>query len=119
MDAEGIKSLLWILLWGGLFVLMMRYGCGAHMMGRHGHGSHGGRQNPGSGAARENKDPVCGMTVDQKRAAAAAVHDGTTYYFCSVSCRDEFEKAPEKYAGVSTQSGEEQSGHQRGGCGHG
>ncbi len=42
MDAEGIKSLLWILVWGGLFFLMMRYGCGSHIMGGHGHGSHGG-----------------------------------------------------------------------------
>lgn len=36
MDAEGIKSLPWILVWGELFFLMMRYGCGAHTMGGHG-----------------------------------------------------------------------------------
>ena len=37
MDAESLKSLGWLLLWGGLFFVMMRYGCGAHMMGGHGH----------------------------------------------------------------------------------
>lgn len=42
MDAESLKSLAWLLLWGGLFFVMMRYGYGAHMMGGRGHGSHGG-----------------------------------------------------------------------------
>lgn len=29
--------------------------------------------------------------------AAQAVYAGKTYYFCSESCRDEFEKKPELY----------------------
>jgi len=33
VDAESLKSLGSLLLWGGLFYVMMRYGCGAHMMG--------------------------------------------------------------------------------------
>ena len=52
------------------------------------------------GAGNENKDPVCGMTVDPQNATAASVHGGRTYYFCSVSCRDQFEQAPEKYPGA-------------------
>ncbi len=28
-----------------------------------------------------------------------ATHHGTTYYFCAVSCREEFEADPEKYLG--------------------
>lgn len=28
MDAEPVKSLVWILIWGGLFFDMMRYGRG-------------------------------------------------------------------------------------------
>ncbi len=43
------------------------------------------------------KDPVCGMDVDEKKAAATATHQGKTYYFCAVACRETFAKAPEKY----------------------
>ncbi len=32
-----MNSLIYFLIWGGLFFLMMRFGCGAHVMG-HGHG---------------------------------------------------------------------------------
>ena len=49
MDAESLKSLGWLLLWGGLFYLMMRYGCGAHMMGGHGGHNHGGHGNAAPG----------------------------------------------------------------------
>jgi YHS domain-containing protein len=95
MDTESLKSLGWLLVWGGLFFVMMRYGCGAHMMGGHRHGGHGGHGDatPGGG----DKDPVCGMTVNSSNAAAAAVRDGKTYLFCSASCRDKFEQAPDKY----------------------
>lgn len=109
MDAESLKSLGWLLLWGGLFFVMMRYGCGAHMMGGHGHGGHGG-STPGG----VTKDPVCGMDVDPQKAAAAAVREGVTYYFCSTSCRNQFEQAPGKYAGVPAQSGQQQGGHHHG-----
>ena len=44
------------------------------------------------------KDPVCGMNVDEKTAAGTAVHNGKTYYFCCRSCKDRFEKEPDKYA---------------------
>ena len=107
MDAETLKSIGSLLLWGGLFFVMMRYGCGAHMMGGHRHGSHGDTAAGGNG-----KDPVCGMNVSAQSAAAASVRGGKTYYFCSASCRDKFEQAPEKYAGVAAQ-GEHQHG---GGC---
>ena len=112
MDGETLKSVGWLLLWGGVFFVMMRYGCGAHMMGGHGHGGHGGHDDatPGGGA----KDPVCGMSVDPQKAVAAAVRDGKTYYFCSTSCRDKFEQAPDKYVGVSAQSGQQQGGHHHG-----
>lgn len=46
------------------------------------------------------RDPVCGMNVDERRAAATAEYDGTTYYFCSNGCREEFESRPESF--VST-----------------
>jgi YHS domain-containing protein len=40
-----------------------------------------------------SKDPVCGMMVDEKRAAATAVYQGTTYYFCGQSCKRAFDAA--------------------------
>ena len=43
------------------------------------------------------KDPVCGMEIDEKKAAATAVYQGKTYYFCSANCKAAFSKAPEKY----------------------
>jgi YHS domain-containing protein len=44
------------------------------------------------------KDPVCGMNVDEGKAAGTSVHRGQTYYFCSPSCQAAFQQAPEKYA---------------------
>lgn len=114
MDTESLKSLGWLLLWGGLFFVMMRYGCGAHMMGGHGHGGHGGHGKGSESTEGQAKDPVCGMTVDPQQAGAAAVRGGKTYYFCSTSCRDKFEQAPEKYAGASAQSQHQQGGHHHG-----
>ena len=43
------------------------------------------------------KDPVCGMMIAPERAAATLEYEGTTYSFCAVSCRDEFEAHPAKY----------------------
>lgn len=111
MDAESIKSLLSILIWGGLFFLMMRYGCGAHIMGGHGHGHHGGHGDSGGTPEGQTKDPVCDMTIEPQNAAAASLYGGRTYYFCSTSCRDKFEQAPEKYTGASASA---QGGHHHG-----
>jgi YHS domain-containing protein len=108
MDAEALKTLGSLLLWGALFFFMMRFGCGAHIMGGHGH--HGARKED-EGTAGPAKDPVCGMTVDPQSAAAASVHGGRTYYFCSASCRDKFEQAPEKYTGTSASA---RGGHHHG-----
>jgi YHS domain-containing protein len=38
------------------------------------------------------RDPVCGMEVDEKDAAAVSQQDGRTYYFCSAACKSEFER---------------------------
>ena len=43
------------------------------------------------------KDPVCGMSIDPHRAAAQVVHEGQTYFFCSLSCRDQFVADPKAY----------------------
>jgi len=44
-------------------------------------------------------DPVCGMKVDDQKAAAKSQYQGSTYYFCSDECRRKFEQQPEQYAG--------------------
>ncbi len=92
MDVDTVKSIAPLLLWGGLFFFMMRYGCGAHVLGGH------RRHRPTGGDAADAIDPVCGMPVPPGSSSAAAVHQGRTYYFCSRSCRDKFESNPGLYA---------------------
>ncbi|HEX2063735.1 MAG TPA: YHS domain-containing protein [Acidimicrobiales bacterium] len=43
-------------------------------------------------------DPVCGMSVEESDAPATAHFEGTTYYFCSTDCKEEFESDPGSYA---------------------
>jgi Cu+-exporting ATPase len=45
------------------------------------------------------KDPVCGMRVKKKAAAATAEYQGKIYYFCAVGCKERFEQEPAKYLG--------------------
>jgi YHS domain-containing protein len=45
------------------------------------------------------KDPVCGMEVDEAKAAATSSYKGKTYYFCSPGCKKDFDSNPDKYAG--------------------
>jgi len=42
-------------------------------------------------------DPVCGMTISRKTAAATYDYQGKTYYFCSKACKDSLAKDPQKY----------------------
>ncbi len=43
------------------------------------------------------RDPVCGMMVDEEKAAATSVYKGVTYYFCAKGCKIAFDRDPEKY----------------------
>ncbi|GIW47851.1 MAG: YHS domain-containing protein [Deltaproteobacteria bacterium] len=43
------------------------------------------------------RDPVCGMEVDEKKAAATSEYKGRVYYFCAKGCKIAFDKSPEKY----------------------
>ena len=47
--------------------------------------------------ARSAVDPVCGMEVDRQHATATLTHDGATYYFCALSCRDRFAADPGRF----------------------
>jgi Cu+-exporting ATPase len=42
-------------------------------------------------------DPVCSMTIEDRDAVATVDHGGSTYYFCSQDCAEEFEENPEDY----------------------
>ena len=41
-------------------------------------------------------DPVCKMTVDEKKAVATSEYKGKKYYFCAVGCKRAFRGEPEK-----------------------
>lgn len=43
------------------------------------------------------RDPVCGMNVDESTAAAKTQYNGTTYFFCAHGCLRAFFLEPEKY----------------------
>lgn len=89
-----MDGLLSLLLLAGLFLLMMRFGCGAHVM----HGGHpnGLRTDSGDGAP-DHTDPVCGMSIDPNT-GYGMVHAGRLYRFCSRDCMDKFEADPARYA---------------------
>ncbi|HEX9240660.1 MAG TPA: YHS domain-containing protein [Candidatus Bathyarchaeia archaeon] len=43
------------------------------------------------------KDPVCGMMVDEKKSKFTSSREGKTFYFCSAACKTSFDKNPQKY----------------------
>ncbi len=87
-----MEGLLSFLLVGGLFFLMMRFGCGAHMM----HGSHGHTERSQTVEPDDQADPVCGMSVDPST-GYSKMHDRQLYRFCSRACLDKFEEEPSRY----------------------
>lgn len=50
-------------------------------------------------------DPVCGMEIDSQNAFAKREHMGQTFYFCSQSCVDQFDKDPHRYVMTSATTG--------------
>jgi YHS domain-containing protein/multidrug efflux pump subunit AcrA (membrane-fusion protein) len=46
------------------------------------------------------KDPTCGMPVQRIKAKSTGLtteYQGTTYFFCSGHCKEQFDKAPQQY----------------------
>ena len=107
-----MQTAIYFLIWAALIFFMMRFGCGAHVAG---HGHHGHSRNDGDTSPSGTRwappardvDPVCGMTVETTGAKSSA-YGGRVYYFCSQSCREKFEAAPQTYAnrGMSAQASE-------------
>ena len=96
-----MEALLYFVFWAGLMFLMMRLGCGKHVMGQ-GH-SHDSASNGVEHRAdlrwvppEQDVDPVCSKTVATDQ-AKPSVFDGCVYYFCSRECREAFEAAPDLY----------------------
>jgi Cu(I)/Ag(I) efflux system membrane fusion protein len=57
------------------------------------------------GAAAE--DPVCGMQVDEARAAAAgrrSVYQGAAYFFCADECKTRFDRDPASFLSSATRA---------------
>lgn len=44
------------------------------------------------------KDPVCGMQVEESDAVGQSEHNGRTYYFCAQGCKEKFDADPKAYA---------------------
>jgi Cu+-exporting ATPase len=44
-------------------------------------------------------DPVCNMTIEDKDAVGTSIYKGITYYFCSQSCKENFDKDPDAFVG--------------------
>ncbi len=90
-----MESLLYFVAWGALLFLMMRFGCGAHVMGHGGERSES--QGPGSQMRwvppKSDFDPVCNRAVRPEK-ALSSVHDGRVFYFCGAECREAFEATP-------------------------
>ena len=88
-----------LLIFAALFFVMMRYGCGRHMM-QSGHAHHGMQRDTDTPHTTDNKqqsiDPVCGMTV-QAGHGYIKLHHGRQYHFCSRDCLDRFETDSARY----------------------
>ncbi len=48
-------------------------------------------------ATTMHRDPVCGMAVDESKAAGSSEYQGEKYYFCGPSCLAKFRTDPARY----------------------
>ncbi len=104
----AMSGLLSFLLFGALFFVMMRFGCGAHV----GHGGHSPQPESESDQSvtasahhvlDAGVDPVCGMKVEPGT-GYASVYQNRAMRFCSRDCLDKFEGQPQRYLGAGAMS---------------
>jgi len=50
------------------------------------------------------KDPVCGMEVDPRMAAAQSHYEGQMVYFCDEDCKVKFDADPRRYLPAPSQA---------------
>jgi len=105
-----MDSILYFLFWAAFIFVMLKYGCGSHIMG-HGHNKSGHNKDVGTTKTSEtlrwtppekDVDPVCKKVVRTEK-GKPSVHDGNVYYFCSRECREIFEAAPNFYVGPESE----------------
>jgi hypothetical protein len=77
-----MDALIYFLIWGAAIFLMLRFGCGAHVMGH-------GRQGE-SNAGKKGADSAELRWVPP---------ESDVDHFCSRECRELFEAAPQLYVG--------------------
>lgn len=112
-----MEALIYFAIWAVFIFLMMRFGCGAHIMG-HGRQAHGDGESVGRKGSENLRwippekavDPVCGKTVATEQ-AKPSLADGVVYYFCSRECREVFEAAPQLYVGADKENRTERLEH--------
>jgi YHS domain-containing protein len=97
-----METLLYFIIWAAAIFFMMRFGCGAHVMG-HGRKHERAQESPENESTElrwtppeSDVDPVCGKAVATDE-AKSTVYAGNVYYLCSRECRELFETAPELY----------------------
>jgi YHS domain-containing protein len=116
VNPDTLKTILWWLVFGGVFFWMMRRG-GCGMMAH----DHGQRRAPDEGDDRRLRsssgkpvDPVCGMEVEPARAIDTRLVSGHTFFFCSQKCLETFDRNPSAYTRGPREEGSH--GHQHAGC---
>jgi len=102
-----METVFYFLIWAVMIFLMMRMGCGKHVMGQD--RARSSKSQPGNAGQDTDKDslyweppakdvdPVCGKTILTSQ-AKPSVYAGSVYYLCSHPCREAFEAAPDIYA---------------------
>ncbi len=53
------------------------------------------------------KDPVCGMQIEESKAAGKSVYKGQTSYFCAAACQEKFDTNPTQFIALQTEVGNE------------
>lgn len=51
------------------------------------------------------RDPVCGLVFDVREATTVCRYRGRYHYFCSLGCRETFERTPRRFARVRHRRG--------------
>ncbi len=85
---DGLGS---VILYGLFFVLMMRFGCGSHLL----HSIQKKRRKSEDGL-KTRIDPVCGKKIGP-HVGYALMYESTEHHFCSRQCLDAFESHPDRY----------------------
>ncbi len=57
----------------------------------------------GDEGGEKMNDPVCNMKIGENSKFKSS-YKGRTYYFCSASCKQNFDKNPENYVGVDLEN---------------